>query len=436
MTFTADVVGISILLGVFIFLIIIKLPVAFSLAISAMVTAAYKGISLGALTQKMVSGVDSFSLLAIPFFILAGEIMGAGGISDRLVKFADVIVGRVRGGLACVNVLDSTFFGAVQGSVVADIASMGPIELRMMKKQGYPVEFSTCVTISGACQSVLIPPSHNMIIFASAVGGLSVGKLFMAGLIPGITLGIVLMIQVYIISLIRHYPKGEKYKFKEAIKISLECSAGLFTVVLIMGGVFGGIVTANESAVIACIWAFFIALFVYKGITVKDVWPILKRVLGTLAMVMTLIAASSAFGYMMTILRIPSLITSGLLTISHNKYVLLLLINLSLLLLGCIMDMAPLILICAPILMPVVTGPVIGMDPIHFGVVMLLNLSIGLLTPPVGTALFVGAGISGLKIEQIAKAMIPFYITMVLTLLLLTYVPALSMTIPNMMYGK
>jgi len=436
MNITVDVLGIVILLGVFLVLLFLKLPVAFAIAISAMAAAAYKGISLGALTQKMVSGVDSFSLLAIPFFILAGEIMGTGGISDRLVKFADVLVGRVRGGLACVNVLDSTFFGAVQGSVVADIASMGPIELRMMKKQGYPTDFSVCVTLSGACQSVLIPPSHNMIIFASAVGGLSVGKLFMAGLIPGVTLGLVLMAQVYIISLIRHYPKGEKYNLKEALKISLECSAGLFTVVLIMGGVFAGIVTANESAVLACIWAFFIALFVYRGITVKDIWPILKRVLGTLAMVMSLIAASSAFGYMMTILHIPTLITRGLLTVSENKYVLLLLINIALLMLGTIMDMAPLILICAPILMPIVTGPVINMDPIQFGVVMLMNLSIGLLTPPVGTGLFVGSGISGLKIEQIAKAMIPFYCTMLLTLLLLTYIPALSMTIPNMMFGK
>ena len=436
MNITVDPVGIALLLGVFVFLLILKLPVAFSLAISAMVTALYKGISLGALTQKMVAGVDSFSLLAIPFFILAGEIMGAGGISDRLVKLADVIVGRVRGGLACVNVLDSTFFGAVQGSVVADIASMGPIELRMMKKQGYPVDFSVCVTLSGACQSVLIPPSHNMIIFASAVGGLSVGKLFMAGLIPGLVLGLIIMVQVYIISWIRGYPKGEKYGFKEAIKIILECAAGLFTIFLIMGGVFAGIVTANESAVIACIWAFFIALFVYKGITVKDIWPILKRVLGTLAMVMTLIAASSAFGYMMTIMHIPALITQGLLTISENKVVLLLLINLALLLLGAIMDMAPLILICAPILYPVVTGPIIGMDPIHFGIMMLLNLSIGLLTPPVGTALFVGSGISGLRIEQIAKAMVPFYCTMILALLLITFIPELSMTIPNMMFGK
>jgi tripartite ATP-independent transporter DctM subunit len=258
----------------------------------------------------------------------------------------------------------------------------------------------------------------------------------MAGLIPGIVLGIILMIQCYVISVMRGYPKGGKYTFKEAIKIIGETSLALFTIVIIVGGVFGGIVTANESAVIACVWAFVIALVIYKGITVKDVWPILKRVLGTLAMVLTLIAASSAFGYMMTILRLPNLISQALLAVSQNRIVLLLMINAALLLLGCIMDMAALILICAPILLPVVTGPIIGMDPIHFGVVMILNLSIGLLTPPVGTALFVGSSISGMKIEKLAKAMLPFYAVMVGALLLLTFVPALSMTIPNLMFGK
>jgi tripartite ATP-independent transporter DctM subunit len=431
-----NVTAISLLLGLFVFLIVIKLPVAFALAFSAFATAAYAGIPLGALTQKMLSGVDSFSLLAIPFFILAGEIMGAGGISDRLVKLSDVIIGRVRGGLAMVNILASMFFGALQGSVVADVASVGPIELRMMKKAGYPDDFSTCVTIASACQSPLIPPSHNMIIYASAVGGLSVGKLFMAGLIPGVVLGAVLMIQCLIISMMRGYPKGGTYTFKEAIKIIGETFLALFTVVIIVGGVFGGIVTANESAVLACVWAFIVALVFYRGIKIKDVWPILKRVLGTLAMVLTLIAASSAFGYMMTILRLPSLITQALLSFSQNRIVLLLLINISLLILGCIMDMAALILICAPILLPVVTGPIIGMDPVQFGVVMILNLSIGLLTPPVGTALFVGSSISGLKIEKIAKAMLPFYASMVLALLLLTFIPALSMTIPNLLFGK
>jgi tripartite ATP-independent transporter DctM subunit len=429
-----DAAAIGLLLGLFLFFLIIKLPVAFALAFSAFATAAFKGIPLGALTQKMLSGVDSFSLLAIPFFILAGEIMGAGGISDRLVKLSDVIIGRMRGGLSLVNILASMFFGALQGSVVADVASIGPIELRMMKKAGYPDDFSVCVTIASACQSPLIPPSHNMIIYASAVGGLSVGKLFMAGLIPGVFLGIVLMLQCLIMSVMRGYPKGGTYTFKEAVKIIGETSMALMTVFIIVGGVFGGIVTPNESAVLACVWAFIIALFFYKGITIKDIWPILRRVLGTLAMVLTLIAASSAFGYMMTILRLPSLITQGLLSISQNRIVLLLLINIALLLLGCIMDMAPLILICAPILLPIVTSPVIGMDPVHFGVVMILNLSIGLLTPPVGTALFVGASISGLKIENVAKAMLPFYTTMIIALLALTYIPALSMTIPNMLF--
>jgi tripartite ATP-independent transporter DctM subunit len=433
---TVDPVAITLLIGLFAVLIIIKFPIAFSLAFAAFATAAYKGISLGAITQKMVSGVDSFNLLAIPFFILAGEIMGAGGISDRLIKLADVFVGRMRGGLAMVNVVASMFFGGISGSAVADTSSLGPLEIGMMKKQGYDTDFSVSVTIASACQGVLIPPSHNMIIYAAAIGGLSVGKLFMAGLVPGVLLGLALMVLCYIISVRRNYPRGGRYTFTQSLKIIADSLLGLFTVVLIIGGVFTGIVTANESSVLACIWALIVSIFFYKKLAVKDVWPILKRTLSTLAMVMTLIAASSAFGYMMTVLRIPSLITQGLLGISHNKIVLLLLINFALLFLGCIMDMAPLILITAPILLPVVTSQAIGMDPIQFGIVMMLNLSIGLLTPPVGTVLFVGSSIGGIKIEEAAKAMVPFYITMVVVLMLLTFVPAFSMTVPNIMFGK
>jgi tripartite ATP-independent transporter DctM subunit len=429
-----DLTAIAILMGLFAVLVIVKFPIAFALAFSAFVTAAYKGISLGAITQKMVSGVDSFSLLAIPFFILAGEIMGAGGISDRLVKLADVIVGRMRGGLALVNVVASMFFGGISGSAVADTSSLGPLEIDMMKKQGYDTDFSVCVTIASACQGVLIPPSHNMIIYAAAVGGLSVGKLFMAGLVPGVMLGIALMVLCYIISIKRNYPRGDRYTLKQAVKIAVDSLLGLFTVVLIIGGVFTGVVTANESSVLACVWAFIVAIFFYREINLKDVWHILKRTLKTLAMVMTLIAASSAFGYMMTVLRIPSLITQGLLDISTNKIVLLLLINVSLMTLGCVMDMAPLILITAPILLPVVTSPVIGMDPVQFGIVMMLNLSVGLLTPPVGTVLFVGSSIGGITIEKTAKAMLPFYATMFAVLMLLTFFPAISMTIPNLMF--
>jgi tripartite ATP-independent transporter DctM subunit len=275
-----------------------------------------------------------------------------------------------------------------------------------------------------------------MIIYAAAIGGLSVGKLFMAGLIPGIILGLALMVLCYIMSLMRNYPRGGKYSPKEALKIIADSLLGLFTVVLIIGGVFTGIVTANESSVLACIWAFIVSIFFYRKIGFKDLWPILKRTLRTLAMVMTLIAASSAFGYMMTVLRIPTLITRGLLGISQNRVVLLLLINFALLVLGCVMDMAPLILIAAPILVPVVTSPVVGMNPVQFGIVMMLNLSIGLLTPPVGTVLFVGSSIGGIKIEETARAMIPFYVTMVVVLLLLTFVPSFSMTVPKLMFGK
>ena len=433
---SVDVSGITVLLGVFVFLVVMKFPVAFCLALSAFVTAAYEGISLSTITLKMVASVDSFSLLAIPFFILAGEIMGAGGISDRLFNLANVLVGRVRGGIAMVNALDSVFFGMISGSAVASVSSMGPIEIRMMKKQGYPLPFSVALSSTSACIAIITPPSHNMIIYASAIGGCSVGKLFMAGLIPGYLLDVLLLVYVYIMARIHNFPRGGTFTLKESVHIVGESVLGLFTVVIIIGGVFMGIVTANESAVLACLWAFFVAVFVYKGISLKDTLKILKKTLRTIALVMALIASAGAFGYMMTILRIPELVTKGLLTITTNKVALLLLINLALLLMGAIMDMAPLILITAPILIKVVTSPLIGMDPVHFGIVMIYNLCIGLLTPPVGTVLFVGSAIGGIKIEQTVKALLPFYCVMLLGLVLITFIPSIAMTIPNMMFGK
>ena len=436
MEIVVNTAGISILLGSFFVLLLLKLPIAFCLGFSAMITAWFLGIRLGVVTQRMVAGVDSFALLAIPFFILAGEIMGTGGISDRLVKLADVLVGRVRGGLAGVNVLNSTFFATIQGSAVANVASTGPIELRMMRKAGYPDTFTVPITMASSVQSVITPPSHNMIIFATAVGGVSVGRLFIAGIIPGLVLAAALLIQVFVVSYKRGYPRGNKYSFKEGLFTALDCLPAFFTIVIILGGVFLGIVTANESAVLACAYAFIICLTYYRGITFKDVWPMLKRVLRTLGMVLSLIAASSAFGFMMTILHIPTLVTNMLLGLTENRILLLLLINLMLLLLGSIMDMAPLILITAPILLPVVTGPIIAMDPIHFGIVLLFNLGLGLMTPPVGTVLFVASGISGQKIETLVKAMLPFYLVMLAVLMLFTFVPAISMTLPNLMFGN
>jgi len=433
---SADITGILILLGVFAFLVIIKFPIGFCLALSAFVAAAYEKIPLSTITLKMVSSVDSFSLLAIPFFILAGEIMGAGGISDRLFNLANVIIGRVRGGLAMVNALDSVFFGMISGSAVASVSSMGPIEIRLMKKQGYPVPFATALSSCSSCIAIITPPSHNMIIYASAIGGCSVGKLFMAGLIPGYLLEVLLLVYVYLVSWLRNYPRGGKFTFRESVKIIGESLMGLATIFIILGGVFAGIVTANESAVLACVWAFFVAVFFYKGITIRETLQVLKKTLRTIALVMALVASAGAFGYMMTILRIPELVTRALLDVTSNRIALLLLINLALLLMGAIMDMAPLILITAPILIKVVTSPLIGMNPVHFGIVMIYNLCIGLLTPPVGTVLFVGSAIGGIKIEQTVKAMIPFYFVMLVGLLLVTYIPAITMTIPNMMFGN
>jgi len=431
----ADPLGIAILLGSFLILVFLKFPVAFSLAFSAFSAAAYAGISMGVITRTMIRSVDSFALLAIPFFILAGEIMGSGGISDRLFNLARVFVGRVKGGIAMVNALDSVFFGMISGSAVAAISSMGPIEIRMMKKQGYPTPFAVALSCTSATIAIITPPSHNMIIYASAIGGASVGRLFMAGLLPGYLLCALLLVYCYIMARVKNFPYGGSFTFKESVKIILDSMLGLATIFIIMGGVFAGIVTANESAVIACLWAIIVALFFYKGITYKDIIPVLKRALKTIALVMSLIAAAGAFGFMMTIFRIPTLVTEGLLGLTDNRVLLLLLINLSLILMGTIMDMAPLILITAPILIQVVTSPVIGMDPVHFGIMLIYNLSIGLITPPVGTVLFVGSAIGGIKIEETVKALLPFYVVMLVGLMLVTFIPEITLWLPRLMFG-
>ena len=430
-----NTIGITILLGAFIILVLLKFPVAFALAFSAFAAAGYAGVSMGVITRAMIGSVDSFGLLAIPFFILAGEIMGSGGISDRLFNLARVFVGRMKGGIAMVNALDSVFFGMISGSAIAAVSSMGPIEIRMMKKQGYPTPFAVALSCTSATIAVITPPSHNMIIYASAIGGASVGKLFMAGILPGYLLCALLLVYCYIIARVKNFPYGGSFTFKESVMIILDSLLGLATVFIIMGGVFAGIVTANESAVIACLWAIIVALFFYKGLKPRDIIPVLKRALKTIALVMTLIAAAGAFGRMMTWFHIPTLVTNGLLGLTENKILLLLLINLALLLMGTIMDMAPMILITAPILHAVVTGPVIGMDPIHFGIMLIYNLSLGLLTPPVGTVLFVGSAIGGIKIEETVKALLPFYFVMFIGLLLITFFPAITMTIPNLMFG-
>ncbi len=421
----------ALLLGSFGILLLLQVPITFTLAISAVVTAAYLGLPLMVVVQQMVQGVRSFSLLAIPFFIIAGEMMGQGGISRRLILFSNLLVGRIRGGLAQVNCLASMFFGGISGSAVADVSSIGTILIPMMKEKGYDDDFSVGITVTSACQGVIIPPSHNMIIYSLAAGGVSVGRLFLGGFIPGVMLGVGLMIVSYVFAIKRGYPKEKRYTLKEALQISKDAILGLFTAVIIMGGVISGVFTATESAAVAVVYAFIITFFVYREIPLARFKGILYGALKTLAMVMALIAAASAFGYLMAYLKIPALATEALLSITHNKTLLLLLVNLLLLLLGMIMDMAPLILITTPILYPVFVGA-LGMSPVHFGIMLILNLAIGLTTPPVGSALFVGCAVGKIRIEQVVKTMLPMWAVMVAVLMLITFVPEITLFVPNL----
>ncbi|MTI58939.1 MAG: TRAP transporter large permease [Firmicutes bacterium] len=426
--------AIIILLASFLVMLVLRIPIAFSLGISTLLTAFYVGLPPVVVAQQMVKGINSFSLMAIPFFIIAGEIMGQGGISDRLIKFSNVMIGWMRGGLAMVNILASMFFGGISGSSVADVSSIGTILIPMMEKNGYDKDYSINVTITSSVQGIIIPPSHNMIIYALAAGGgISVAKLFLAGVVPGVLLGIALMILSHHIAVKRNYPREKRVSFKESLKIVRDSILGLLTAFIIIGGVTSGIFTATESAAIAAVYAFIITFFVYKDIPLKQMVGILRNSLSTLSMVVAIIATSSAFAWMMSYLQVPKMITEALLNLSNNPIIILLIVNVILLLLGTIMDMAPLILIATPILLPVVTS--VGMNPITFGVVMMLNLGVGLLTPPVGSTLFVGCSIGGASIERIARKLIPFYLLLVVMVLLLTFIPELTLWLPNFLMG-
>ena len=421
--------AIFLLLGTFILLLLLRVPIALTLAASSLVTGVYMQIDLAAIVQRMVGGVNSFSLIAIPFFILAGEIMNEGGISRRLINLANVLIGQIRGGLALVNVITSTFFGGISGSALADVSSLGSVLIPMMKKSGYDSDYAVAVTVASATQGVVIPPSHNMIIYSTAAGGVSVGALFMGGLVPGLLLGFALLVLTYLMAVKRNYPKGEPVKKSEIPKILREGILGLLTAVIIMGGIISGIFTATESAAIGALYAFIITFFVYRDISIIRFKEILYRTFRTLSMVMFLIAASSGFGWLLALLKVPAMATDFILAVSPNDITTLLLINLILLLLGMVMDMAPLILITTPILLPIAVS--IGMDPVHFGVVLVLNLAIGLVTPPVGSVLFVGSAIGRLPIEKVAKSMLPFYAVMIFVLLLTTFIPSLVMFLPQ-----
>ena len=409
----------------------IGVPVAYAVGISAILGAWYIDIPLEAVMIQLTNGVNKFSLLAIPFFILAGAIMAEGGIARRLVNFAYIFVGFIRGGLSLVNIVASTFFGAISGSSVADTASIGSVMIPEMDKKGYPRDFAAAVTASGSVQAILTPPSHNSVIYSLATGGtVSIAALFIAGILPGLLLSLTLMVMCVLFAHKRGYPKGERVPFRQALKIFVDTLWGLMTVVIIMGGILSGIFTATESAAIACLWAFFVTMFIYRDYKWSELPKLMYRTVKTVTIVMILIGFAAAFGAIMTYMQLPMRITEAFTSISDNKYVILMCINIMLLLIGTLMDMAPLILILTPVLLPVTNA--LGIDPVHFGMIMLVNLGIGLITPPVGSVLFVASAVSKQTIEQVVKAMLPFYAILFFVLMLVTYIPAISLFLPKL----
>ena len=422
--------AILLLLGCFATLIFGGIHIAYAMIGSAILTILFLKISLIVVVTTLIDGINGFTFLAIPFFVLAGEIMAQGGISDRLIRLSNALVGWMRGGLAMVNIVASVFFGGISGSATADTASLGSILIPMMKKNGYDGEFSTAVTMASSIEGLLIPPSHNMIIYAMAAGGLSIGKLFLGGLVPGLFLALALMIFSFFVSIKRNYPKGDPFSIKNVIIALKDSIWGLLTVLIVVFGVISGFFTATESAAIATLWAFFVTFFVYKEIRFQAFGGILKNALKVLANILILIAAAGTFGFVVAYLQIPTFISQAILGLTTSKIAILLLVNLVLLMLGMIMGMASIIVIMTPILLPIVVQ--LGVDPIQFGAIMILNCGIGLITPPVGGVLFVGSGISGVKIERLTKEMLPFYLVMILVLMVITFVPQVTMFIPNL----
>jgi tripartite ATP-independent transporter DctM subunit len=411
----------------------IGMPIAYSLALSALIGAWWIGIPPEAVMLKISDGVSKVAMLTIPFFVLAGAIMAEGGMARRLVALANVVIGvvRIRGGLSQVNILATTILSGISGSSVADTSAIGSVMIPQMVKMGYPKVFATNVTISASVQAILVPPSHNAVIYSLATGGaISITSLFMAGVVPGLLLGVSLMILCLFIAYRDGHPKGEPVPLRDAFKIVIEAGWGVVTIAIILGGILTGVFTAIEAGAVACLWAFFVTMFIYRDYSWRELPALIHRTLKTVAMVLTLVATASCFGYVTALMQMPAKMMDFFLTVSSDKNVILMLINIMLLVLGTAMDLAPLLLICTPILLPVVVR--FGVDPVHFGIIMLLNLGIGLLTPPVGTTLFVGCAIAKVSVDEVMRGIWPFYAVMFAVLMLVTYLPALSLWLPHL----
>ena len=420
-----------ILFGALIILLMIGVPVAFSLGLASLATMVYLDIPLVVAFQRMAAGMNVFALMAIPFFIYAGELMNQSGIAERLVKFAHSLLARVRGGLGLVNVSSSMMFGAISGSAVASASAMGSTLIPMMKKQGYDADYAVNVTATAATTGLLIPPSHNMIIYAiSAGGGLSIGSLFLAGIVPGILLGLGLMLVTYLVAVKRGYHSGTFPGWSQVLRHFIGALPGLFTVFIILGGILSGVFTATESSAIAVIYTVIVAVFVYRSLNWNGFVTASINAVKTTAMILLIIGAAGSFGWLLAVMEVPVQLSTALLTISENPLIILLIVNLILLMLGTFMDMSPLIVITTPIFLPVMVG--IGMDPIQFGIMLILNLGLGLVTPPVGTVLFVTCAVGGIRIEDTLRSIWPFYLVFIAVLALVTYLPSTTLFLPSL----
>jgi tripartite ATP-independent transporter DctM subunit len=418
-------------LGCFVVLLILRVPVAFTLGLSAFVFFFVSGRPALSVVQKIATQMSEPTLLAIPFFILCGEIMSAGGMARRLVDLANVCVGFVRGGLAMVNVVASMFFGGISGSSVADTASIGPVLIPTMVKSGYDRGFSVAVTIASSTQGIILPPSHNAILYSLAAGGaVSIQSLFLAGYVPGILIGVALMALSGVIASRRGYPRGQLVPWRQALRIAGAGLPALVAPLIIVVPLVLGWAPAHQSAIIAVVWSIIVSSLIYRSLELTDYWGILKRATQTSGIVMILIGSAAAFGEALTYLHVPELLASALTAISGHRVVVLLLLNLMILGLGAIMDMAALIVILTPILLPVVEP--LGVDPVQFGIILLLNLGIGLCTPPVGSTLFVGCAVGEISLEEASRALMPFYLAMLVVLMLVTFIPELSLWLPDL----
>jgi tripartite ATP-independent transporter DctM subunit len=427
--------GMLILFSLFFFFLATGVPIAYALGVASLTTFLFEGISPAIAFQRVISGLSIYSLIAVPFFIFAGELMLRGGIGSKLVNLCLALVGRVRGGLGQVNVISSMIFGGISGSAVADTSALGSMLIPVMKEAKYDTDYAVNVTVTSSLAGIVIPPSHNMVLYALAAGGAaSISSLFIAGVIPGILMCLSLCVAAYVVAVRRNYPREAFPGIRKTLLYAADAIPGMMTGVIIVGGILSGIFTVTESAAIGVIYGLFVIGVLYRDLTLAALIESLKATVRTTSMVMILVATASSFAYLLSIYRMPELVMSGLTSISDNPIIVMLLINLALLVLGCFMDMAALILICTPIFLPV--AQTMGVDPVQFGILLMMNLGLGLTTPPVGACLFLGCSIGGIRMEETVKTIWPFYLAILVVLMLVTFVPAVSLWLPSVLLNQ